>query len=64
MAFDIEKFFGEEVKKRSEFKDRLYEVTWDFGTNSGFTKDRYVTMRFKRFGDVFKNVTRGEYNGK
>ena len=34
--------------------DRLYEVTWDFGPTFGLNKDRYVTIRFKRFGDVFK----------
>ena len=69
MAFDIEKYFEEEAKKKSEFKarlakeygvenhpklDRLYEVTWDLGPIFGFNEDRYVTIRFKRFGDVFK----------
>jgi len=34
--------------------DRSYEVTFDFGPTFGFDKDRYVTIRFKRFGDVFK----------
>ena len=66
MAFDIEKFFEEEVKKKSEFKgrlakengvennpklDKLFEIAWNFGHSSGYNE---VGLYFSEMVNLIK----------